>query len=87
MNKNDVCLRLSDFVKRIRKSKNLTQDQLADIIGVSTKTISRMEQRNGVKLFNSLESLNSMAELGGVDIHELIDFLLPDLKKLNKSPD
>lgn len=31
------------FISRKRKSKNLTQEQLAEILGVSNKTISKWE--------------------------------------------
>jgi transcriptional regulator with XRE-family HTH domain len=36
--------RVGKFLREIRKSKNLTQEQLADILGVSQSALSAMER-------------------------------------------
>ena len=35
------------FIAALRKEKNLTQEQLAEKLGISNKTVSRWEQGKG----------------------------------------
>lgn len=49
--------KLIDEVTKLRKSKNISQDELAKIIGISKQTISRIEKKNhslSLKLFCSI---------------------------------
>lgn len=40
-------IKIGSFIARERKNKNYTQRQLADILGISDKTISKWERGNG----------------------------------------
>lgn len=40
--------KIGSFLKELRKEKNVTQEQLAEILGVSSRTVSRWE--TGVSL-------------------------------------
>lgn len=62
-------VRIGKFIAELRKELNLTQAQLADIIGVTNKTISRWE--TGTYL-PPVEGLLQMSELFGVSMNELI---------------
>ena len=37
------------FIAALRKEKNLTQEQLAEKLGISNKTVSRWEQGKGLR--------------------------------------
>ena len=41
---------LGDFIKKLRKQRNLTQEQIADAFGVSCQAISKWETGNVTKL-------------------------------------
>ena len=67
----DIKLLLGERIKELRKSKNITQEQLVEIIGSNTNNLSRIE--NGKK-FLSAEKLAKIAEALKVDIKDLFDF-------------
>ncbi len=58
------------FLKELRKEKNLTQEQLAEILGTTDRSVSRWE--NG-KNMPDISLLVELAELYEVDIREIID--------------
>lgn len=58
------------FLKKLRKEKELTQEQLAEIIGVSNRSISRWE--NGVNM-PDFDLVIEMANFFDVGIEELLD--------------
>ncbi len=62
--------RIGAFIKELRKEKNMTQEDLADALFVSGKTVSRWETGSTLP---DLITLQSIAEYFGVDIRELID--------------
>ena len=39
---------IGQFIQELRKSKNMTQKDLAEIVGVSDKTISKWENGNSM---------------------------------------
>ena len=55
-------------VKELRKSKNLTQEQLADLIGISRQAINAIEKE---KFDPSLPTVFKMARLFKITIEEL----------------
>ena len=57
------------MIKELREKQNLTQIELADIIGVSDKTISKWETGKGLPDISLIESL---AKALKVSIIELI---------------
>lgn len=58
------------FLKELRKEKGITQEQLAEVFGVSSRTVSRWE--NGVNM-PDLSLLAEIADYYDVDIREIID--------------
>ena len=67
----DIKAQLGARIKELRKSKNITQEQLVELIGSDTNNLSRIE--NGKK-FMSAEKLYKIANALDVDIKELFDF-------------
>ena len=67
----DIKLQLGNRIKELRKSKNITQEKLVEIIGSNINNLSRIE--NGKK-FMSADKLAKIAEALNVDIKELFDF-------------
>ena len=63
-------IKIGSFLRELRKEKELTQEQLAEKFGVSSRSVSRWE--NG----------NTMPELG--ILVELADFYEIDIKAIKK---
>jgi len=59
-----------EFLKQLRKEKNMTQEQLAEKFYVSGRTVSRWETGNNMP---DLGMLVELADFYDVDIRELID--------------
>lgn len=62
--------RIGEFLKILRKEKGLTQEQLAEILLVSGRTISRWETGTNMP---DLSVLIQMAEFYAVDVKEILD--------------
>lgn len=58
-----------EFISSLRKDKNLTQNQLADRLGVSNKAISRWETGRG---YPDIESFEALSREFCVSINELL---------------
>ncbi|MBR6922980.1 MAG: helix-turn-helix transcriptional regulator, partial [Oscillospiraceae bacterium] len=58
-----------ELIKYFRTEKGLTQKQLADMINVSDKAVSKWECGNGCP---DVSLLDSLAEVFGTDIHVLL---------------
>ena len=58
------------FLKELRKEKNLTQEQLAEIFNVSSRSVSRWETGTNLP---DLSILVEIADYYDVDIREIID--------------
>ena len=61
--------RIGKFIAALRKEKGMTQEQLAENLGVSSKTISRWENGKNMPDYSILEDLTD--ELG-ITVNELI---------------
>ena len=59
-----------EFLKQLRKEKNLTQEQLAEVFFVSGRTVSRWETGSNMP---DLSVLVELADFYDVDIREIID--------------
>ncbi len=79
----DIRARLGARIKELRKSKNITQEELVEVIGSDTNNLSRIE--NGKK-FMSAEKLSKIADALDVEVNELFDFghILSDDELKNK---
>ena len=62
--------KIGAFLKELRKEKGLTQEQLAERLGVSNRTVSRWETGSNLP---DLSVLVELADFYGVGIHEIID--------------
>lgn len=59
-----------EFLKRLRKQKGMTQEQLAERFSVSSRTVSRWETGSNMP---DLDILIELADFYNVDIREIID--------------
>ena len=71
MNNMDALKLFGKRLKEIRKEKNITQEDLAEIIGLEPKQICRIE--NGT-CFTTFEKLQKIAHILNVEIHDLFIF-------------
>lgn len=62
--------KIGGFLKKLRQEKKVTQEQLAEIIGVSGRTISRWETGSNMP---ELSILIQLAEYYDVDISEILN--------------
>ena len=62
--------KIGNFLKDLRKEKSLTQEQVAEKLGVSSRTISRWE--TGAYM-PDISMLVDIAEMYDVDVREVID--------------
>lgn len=58
------------FLKELRKEKNMTQEQFAEIMGVSNRSVSRWE--TGMNL-PDLDLLIQIADYHGVELREILN--------------
>lgn len=63
-------IKISQFLKQLRTEKSLTQEKLAEIIGVSNRSVSRWENGNTMPDFDLLIEL---AKFYDVSIDEIMD--------------
>ena len=63
-------IKIGKFIAECRKEKNLTQEQLAEIMGVAGRTVSRWETASNMP---DLSLLLQLAEFYKVDVGELLD--------------
>ena len=71
---------LGEKIKKYRESKNMTQGEIADILGVKAATISKYEAGT---LEPNIESLKRLADLFEVSVDELIKEDSFDISKIN----
>lgn len=62
-------IKIGSFIAKERKSKGYTQRQLADIIGISDKTVSKWERGNG---FPEVSLLLPLCEELEISVNELL---------------
>ena len=62
--------KIGTFLKELRKEKELTQEQLAETLNVSRRTVSRWETGSNMP---DLDLLMEMADLYQVDLRELLN--------------
>ena len=65
---DDIQKRLGENLKRIRKSKNLTQFQLAELADISEETVKNIEL---CRCWTSEKNLAKITEALNIDIHKL----------------
>ena len=62
--------KIGSFLKELRKEKHATQEQLAEVLGVSGRTVSRWETGRSLP---DLDLLMLLADYHGVELRELLD--------------
>lgn len=62
-------VQIGKLIAKIRKQKGLTQQQLADKLNLSNKTISKWESGSGSP---DISNLSALAEVLGVSVDELL---------------
>ena len=68
---NDKDLKLARNLQKVRKEKNLTQEQLAEKVGVSLTYIGYLELGYNIP---NMHMLQKIAEVLGVKVKDLIPF-------------
>lgn len=63
-------IKMGSFLKKLRKEKGLTQEQLAEQLNVSNRSVSRWETGNTLP---DISILIELAEFYDIDIKEIID--------------
>ena len=58
-------------IKRLRLAKGLTQEQLAELLGISTAAVSKWEARN---TYPDITMLFPLAEIFGVSVDTLLGY-------------
>lgn len=62
--------KIGEFITQTRKQKNMTQKDLADILGVTDKAISKWERGAG---YPDISTLKPLSEVLGVTVTELLE--------------
>ncbi len=57
------------FIQTRRKEKQLTQKQLADILGISDKTVSKWETGRGIP---NVTFVSQLCEILGISVNEFL---------------
>ena len=65
-------MNLADNLKKIRKDNNLSQEQLAEKLGVSRQSVSKWE--SGLS-YPEMDKVLQICQLFNLNINELINFL------------
>ncbi len=68
---NEYLKKFARHLKKIRKEKNIKQDDFLDVDGISRSTIAMVET---AKTDITLSKLKIIADVLGVNLKELVDF-------------
>ena len=63
-------IKIGSFLKQLRKEKGITQDEFAEKLGVSNRTVSRWETGSNVP---DISLLVDIADFYDVDVREIIE--------------
>lgn len=72
---------LGEKIRQIRKAKGLTQEQLAEKIGIDNKHLSRIEKGRHMPTYKILKNLSSVLEF---DIFEIENMPLDEIRVPDK---
>jgi transcriptional regulator with XRE-family HTH domain len=70
-------------IRRLRKQRNMTQSELADLLGVGQSAVANME--TGLVQFSAVDQLRRIADILGVPLSEIVD--APDAETPAESAD
>ena len=63
-------IKIGEFLQELRKEKGLTQEQLAEKVGVARRTVSRWETGSNMP---DLDILMELSDLYSVDLREILN--------------
>ncbi len=75
-------MKLSDNLKKIRKENNLSQEQLAEKLGVSRQAVSKWESDQS---FPEMDKILSICEIFGYNIDELMNENIAEVNETKQS--
>ncbi len=70
--KLDIKLKLSKRIRELRKTNNLTQEQLADLSGVDYKHIQLLESNNPPAI--KIDTLEKISKTFNISCSQILDF-------------
>jgi transcriptional regulator with XRE-family HTH domain len=71
VSKEEKYMTLGEKLKELRKETNISQEELAEKVGVSRQAVAKWERDNGLP---DTENLKSIATLFNISIDELLDY-------------
>ena len=72
---------LGQNILKYRKIRKITQEQLADLVGIDQKSISKIETGYN---YPTAENITAIAKALNVDIYKLFLFFEPDISKMKQ---
>lgn len=69
----NICKILGNNIKKIRKTKNLTQSKLAELLGIEIKSLSLIETGKGFASAKTLENLAKVLDVTATDLFAISD--------------
>lgn len=81
---NDVKKKIGNNIKKLRLKKGLKQSELAEMVGVEDKTISRIEVGGNYPSMDLLVRLGNALECELVDFVNFTDKIVESLNELSK---
>ena len=76
----EICLNLAYYIRMKREEKGLTQEEAAEFLNVTQRTIQRLEKGEGTKAYTALKNLKDMADFGNFGFLDFLLFLIPKLE-------
>ena len=64
-------IKIGENIKRLRKAKNVTQEQIAEVLGISVTAVSKWERNEAQP---ELSKIVALCELFEVDANELLGY-------------
>ena len=69
---------IGKLIQTLRKEKRLTQQEFGDLLGVSSKTVSKWECGNGLPDITFLKKISNVL---GITVEELLDGKIQNIEK------
>ena len=73
MVKTNLKVKFGRRLRQIRRLKNLTQEQLAEVTGISVEFVSNIERGINAPSFDTLEKLAEVLNVSYVDLFDFRD--------------
>jgi transcriptional regulator with XRE-family HTH domain len=77
-----MTINLGDKIRQLRKSKGLTQELLAEQIGIDNKHLSRIEKNKHMPTYHVLKKLAKVLDF---DIYNIDDMKIEEIAKPDKT--